>query len=49
MKEYTVGICIEDTIRAEDEIDAINQFVENISWKDCYAIEIKTEADKESE
>jgi len=43
MKEYTVGICTEDTIRAEDEIDAIKQFIENISWKDCYATEIKSE------
>ena len=46
MKEYCVGICIEDTIEAEDEIDAKAKFFESLSWKQCYASEIEPQESK---
>lgn len=47
MKEYRVGICIEDTIEAEDETEAISKFMESLSWKKCYAIEVESETKSE--
>lgn len=41
MSEYSVGISVEDIIEAEDEIDAKAKFFESLSWKQCYASEIK--------
>ena len=47
MNEYTVGINFETVISAEDEIDAISTFMDNLSWKDCYAIKIESQAESE--
>ena len=49
MKEYCVGICIEDTIEAEDEIDAKAKFFESLSWKQCYVSEIELKAESEEQ
>lgn len=43
MNKYEVGIFIEQIIEAEDDIDAIHEFWENISYKDCYVNQIDEE------
>ena len=47
MSEYSVGICVEDIIEAEDELDAITKFFESLSWKQCYVSEIKPQVESE--
>lgn len=47
MNEYTVGINLETVISAEDEIEAIAIFMDNLSWKDCYATKIEPQAESE--
>lgn len=48
MNEYSVGINVEDIIEAEDELDAITKFFESLSWKQCYALEIKPYTESEN-
>lgn len=43
MSEYSVGICVDDIIEAEDEIDAMIKFFESLSWKQCYVSEIESQ------
>ena len=47
MSEYSVGISVDDIIEAEDELDAKAKFFESLSWKQCYASEIKSQAESE--
>ncbi len=47
MSEYNVGINIDDVIEAEDELEAKIKFFENLSWKQCYASEIKPQSESE--
>lgn len=49
MKLYRVEINIESTIEAEDETEAVDKFMESISWKDCCVSEIENIADKGEE
>jgi len=49
MNEYSVGISVDDIIEAEDELDAKAKFFESLSWKQCYASEIKLSAESEVE
>lgn len=45
MSEYSVGISVDDIVEAEDELDAKAKFFESLSWKQCYASEIKPQAE----
>lgn len=49
MSEYSVGISVEDIIEAEDELDAKAKFFESLSWKQCYASEIKPQESEDKE
>lgn len=49
MKEYRVGICIEDIVEAEDETEAISKFMESLSWKQCYVSEIEPQESEDKE
>ena len=49
MTEYNVGISVDDIIEAEDELDAKVKFFESLSWKQCYASEIKSQVESEEE
>lgn len=44
--KYRVGMFIERIIEAEDDIDAIHEFMNSISYKDCYAEEIVEEGEE---
>ena len=48
MSEYSVGISVDDIVEAEDELDAKAKFFESLSWKQCYASEIKPQAESEN-
>ena len=47
MSEYSVGISVDDIIESEDELDAKAKFFESLSWKQCYASEIKPQESEE--
>ena len=49
MSEYSVGISVDDIVEAEDELDAKAKFFESLSWKQCYASEIKPQAESEAQ
>lgn len=49
MSEYSVGISVDDIIEAEDELDAKAKFFESLSWKQCYASEIKPREREDNE
>ena len=49
MNEYIVGINCETVISAEDEIDAIAIFMDNLSWKDCHATKVESQTESEVE
>ena len=49
MKVYRVEINIESTVEAEDETEAVEKFMESVSWKDCCVSEVGNGAESEVE